>query len=62
MSGTKRILAAGEVIHVLCRAVAWLTSSEKPEDHEDFMRVLNETWQIVVRLMIGVVYLTECVQ
>jgi REP element-mobilizing transposase RayT len=47
MPRTKRICPAGEVFHVLNRAVARLTIFEKPEDYEAFMRVLDETWQIV---------------
>lgn len=47
MPRTKRICPAGEVFHILNRAVARLTIFEKPEDYEAFMRVLDETWQIV---------------
>ena len=34
---------AGDVFHVLNRAVARLTIFEKPEDYAAFMRVLDET-------------------
>ena len=44
---TKRICPAGEVFHVLNRAVARLTIFEKPEDYAVFMRVVGETWEIV---------------
>ena len=47
MPRTNRICPAGEVFHVLNRAVARLTIFEKPEDYAAFMRVLDETWQIV---------------
>ena len=47
MPRTKRICPAGEVFHVLNRAVARLTIFEKPEDYDAFMGVVNETWQIV---------------
>lgn len=47
MPRTKRNCPAGEVFHVLNRAVARLTIFEKPEDYAAFMRVLDETWQIV---------------
>ena len=47
MPRTKRICPAGEVFHVLNRAVARLTIFEKPEDYAAFKRVLDETWQIV---------------
>lgn len=47
MARTKRICPAGEVFHVLNRAVARLTIFEKPEDYTAFMRVVEETWEIV---------------
>jgi putative transposase len=47
MGRTKRICAAGEVFHVLNRAVARLTIFEKPEDYAAFKRVVEETWEIV---------------
>ena len=47
MARTKRICPAGEVFHVLNRAVARLTIFEKPEDYAAFMRVVEETWDIV---------------
>ena len=47
MPRTKRNCPPGEVFHVLNRAVARLTIFEKPEDYSAFMRVLDETWQIV---------------
>ena len=47
MARTKRICPAGEVFHVLNRAVARLTIFEKPEDYAAFMRVVEETWEIV---------------
>jgi putative transposase len=42
-----RCCPAGEVFHVLNRAVARMTIFEKPEDYDAFLRVLNETWAIV---------------
>ncbi len=47
MARTKRICPAGEVFHVLNRAVARLTIFEKAEDYAAFMRVVQETWEIV---------------
>ena len=47
MARTKRICPAREVFHVLNRAVARLTIFEKPEDYAAFMRVVEETWEIV---------------
>ncbi|MDA1316344.1 MAG: transposase [Acidobacteria bacterium] len=47
MPRSKRICPAGEVFHVLNRAVARLTIFEKPADYDAFLRVLNETWQLV---------------
>ncbi|MFV2068980.1 MAG: transposase [Pirellulales bacterium] len=47
MARTKRVCPAGEVFHVLNRAVARLEIFEKPEDYDAFMRVLAETWEIV---------------
>ena len=52
MARTKRICPAGEVFHVLNRAVARLTIFrltifEEPEDYAAFMRVVGETWEIV---------------
>jgi putative transposase len=47
MSRPKRVCPAGEVFHVLNRAVARLTIFEKPDDYDAFLRVLDETWQEV---------------
>jgi putative transposase len=47
MPRPKRICPAGEVFHVLNRAVARLTIFEKPEDYDALMRVVAETWAIV---------------
>jgi hypothetical protein len=47
MDRLKRICSAGEVFHVLNRAVARLTIFEKPADYDTFLRVLDETWEIV---------------
>ena len=47
MARTRRICPAGEVFRVLNRAVARLTIFEKPEDYAAFMRVVEETWEIV---------------
>jgi len=47
MPRTKRICPAGEVFHVLNRAVARLTIFEKPEDYAAFMRVVEETRETV---------------
>ena len=47
MARTKRNCPAGEVFHVLNRAVARLTIFEKPEDYAAFMRAVAETWEIV---------------
>lgn len=47
MPRTKRVCPAGEVFHVLNRAVARLQIFEKPGDYEAFMRVVDETWGIV---------------
>ena len=47
MPRTKPICPAGEVFHVLNRAMARLTIFEKSEDLEAFTRMLDETWQIV---------------
>ena len=47
MSRPKRVCPAGEVFHVLNRAVARLTIFEKPDDYDAFLRVLEETWQVV---------------
>ncbi len=47
MPRPKRVCPAGEVFHVLNRAVARLTIFEKPDDYRSFMRVLEETWTIV---------------
>lgn len=47
MPRRKRICPAGEVFHVLNRAVARLTIFEKPADYDAFLRVLDETWQLV---------------
>ena len=55
MPRTKRFCPAGHVFHVLNRAVARLTVFEKPEDFEAFIRVLDETWQIVPPLIFAMV-------
>ena len=47
MARNKRVCPAGEVFHVLNRAVARLTIFEKPADYDAFMRMLEETWEIV---------------
>ena len=47
MPRTKRVCPAGEVFHVLNRSVARLTLFEKAEDYDAFLRVLEETWEIV---------------
>ena len=47
MPRIKRICPAGDVFHVLNRAVARLTIFEKDWDYDAFMRVLRETWEIV---------------
>ena len=47
MARTKRNCPAGEVFHVLNRAVTRLTIFEKPEDYAAFMRAVAETWEIV---------------
>ncbi|MFK7819075.1 MAG: transposase [Planctomycetaceae bacterium] len=47
MPRTKRVCPANEVFHVLNRSVARLTLFEKPEDYDAFMRVVDETWQVV---------------
>jgi putative transposase len=47
MPRPKRVCPAGEVFHVLNRAVARLTIFEKPDDYGAFLQVLQETWQIV---------------
>jgi putative transposase len=47
MPRPKRICPAGNVFHVLNRAVARLTIFEKPDDYDAFMCVLDETWRIV---------------
>ena len=47
MARTKRNCPAGEVFHVLNRAVARLKIFEKPEDYAAFMRVVAETWEVV---------------
>ena len=47
MARTKRICPAGEVFHVLNRAVARLKIFENPNDYAAFMRVVEETWEIV---------------
>jgi REP-associated tyrosine transposase len=43
MARVKRVGPAGDVFHVLNRAVARLTIFEKPEDYAAFLRVLDET-------------------
>ena len=45
--GEKRSRPAGDVFHVLNRAVVRLTIFENPEDYAAFMRVVAETWEIV---------------
>lgn len=47
MPRRKRVCPRGEVFHVLNRAVARLTVFEKPADYDAFLRVLDETWEIV---------------
>lgn len=47
MDRLKRSCSAGEVFHVLNRAVARLTIFEKPADYDAFLRVVDETWEIV---------------
>ena len=47
MPRPKRICPAGEVFHVLNRAVARLPMFEKPADYDAFLRVLDETWRLV---------------
>ena len=47
MARTKRIGPAGEVFHILNRAVARLTIFEKPENYAAFTGVVEETWEIV---------------
>jgi len=47
MPRPKRICPAGEVFHVLNRAVARLTIFEKPGDYAAFLRALDETWREV---------------
>lgn len=47
MPRAKRVCPAGEVFHVLNRAVARLAIFEKPEDYDAFMRVIDETWRNV---------------
>ncbi len=47
MPRTKRVCPAGEIFHILNRAVARLQIFEKSTDYDAFMRALDETWQIV---------------
>ena len=47
MVRTKRNCPAGEVFHALNRAMVRLTIFEKPDDYAAFMRVLEETWEIL---------------
>ena len=47
MPRRKRICPRGEVFHVLNRAVARLTIFEKPADYDAFLRVIDETWDVV---------------
>ena len=47
MPRRKRVCPRGEVFHILNRAVARLTVFEKPADYDAFLRVLDETWEIV---------------
>lgn len=47
MARTNRICPAGDVFQVLNRAVARLTILQKPEDYATFMRVAEETLEIV---------------
>ena len=47
MARTKRSCPAGEVFHVLNRAVVRLTIFEKPQDCAAFMRAVEDTWEIV---------------
>ena len=53
MARTKRICPAGEVFHVLNRAVARLTIFEKPEDFAAFMHVIEETRENVSLTIYG---------
>ena len=45
MPRPKRICPAGEVFHVLNRAVARLTIFEKTEDYDGFVEVVERTWR-----------------
>jgi len=47
MPRPKRICPAGEVFHVLNRAVTRLTIFDKPEDYEAFFHTLDEIWREV---------------
>ncbi len=47
MPRPKRICPAGQVFHVLNRAVARLTLFDKPADYEAFLSVLRDTWELV---------------
>lgn len=47
------------MFHVLNRAVARLTIFEKPADYAAFMRVLDETWQIVPLPIYAMVAITH---
>lgn len=47
MPRAKRVCPAGEVFHVLNRSVARLALFAKPDDYDAFVRVIDETWQLV---------------
>lgn len=47
MPRLKRVRPAGVVFHVLNRAVARLTIFENTDDYDAFLRVPEETWEIV---------------
>ncbi|MDB5386055.1 MAG: rayT [Planctomycetaceae bacterium] len=47
MPRNKRICPAGDVFHVLNRAMARLTFFENPGDDTAFMKVLNEIWEAI---------------
>jgi putative transposase len=55
MPRPKRVCPAGEVFHVLNRAVARLTIFEKPGDYDAFFRTLLETWREVPLTIFAVV-------
>lgn len=55
MPRPKGICPAGNVFHVLNRAVARMTIFEKPEDYDAFWRVVEETWRQVPLPIFGLV-------